>query len=130
MRDFIGLGYSELTKDFCTCKGQQPRYSCTLHCNRLIPTKIFVKTVIIPTHFQLKKFLRGRIEDLRLGTKIWENLCRFCLLRKDFVSKFDQVSTLNYYCYLCYFGLGKLYDWGQITVILSGSIVFFSKGKS
>ncbi|OAD66564.1 hypothetical protein PHYBLDRAFT_189293 [Phycomyces blakesleeanus NRRL 1555(-)] len=31
---------------------------------------------------KLKKFLRGRIEDLRLGTKIRENLCRFCLLRK------------------------------------------------
>ncbi|OAD69162.1 hypothetical protein PHYBLDRAFT_66870 [Phycomyces blakesleeanus NRRL 1555(-)] len=44
---------------------------------------------------------------------ICENLCRFCLLRKDFVSKFDEVPTLNYYCYLYYFGLGKLYDWGQ-----------------
>ncbi|OAD66775.1 hypothetical protein PHYBLDRAFT_70237 [Phycomyces blakesleeanus NRRL 1555(-)] len=63
---------------------------------------------------KLKKFSRGRIEDLRLGTKIRENLCRFCLLRKDFVSKFDQVPTLNYYCYLYYFGLGKLYDWGQL----------------
>ncbi|OAD72669.1 hypothetical protein PHYBLDRAFT_73077 [Phycomyces blakesleeanus NRRL 1555(-)] len=62
---------------------------------------------------KLKKFLRGRIEDLRLGTKICENLCRFCLLRKDFVSKFGQVPTLNYYCYLYCFGLGKLYDWGQ-----------------
>ncbi|OAD67107.1 hypothetical protein PHYBLDRAFT_174493 [Phycomyces blakesleeanus NRRL 1555(-)] len=63
---------------------------------------------------KLKKFLRGRIEDLRLGTKIRENLCRFCLLRKDFISKFDQVPTLNYYCYLYYFGSGKLYDWGQL----------------
>ncbi|OAD76930.1 hypothetical protein PHYBLDRAFT_62885 [Phycomyces blakesleeanus NRRL 1555(-)] len=62
---------------------------------------------------KLKKFLRGRIEDLRLETKICENLCRFCLLRKDFVSKFDEVSTLNYYCFLYYFGSGKLYDWGQ-----------------
>ncbi|OAD72665.1 hypothetical protein PHYBLDRAFT_187145 [Phycomyces blakesleeanus NRRL 1555(-)] len=62
---------------------------------------------------RLKKFLRERIEDLRLGTKIRENLYRFCLLRKDFVSKFDQVPTLNYYCYLYYFGSGKLYDWGQ-----------------
>ncbi|OAD65561.1 hypothetical protein PHYBLDRAFT_165961 [Phycomyces blakesleeanus NRRL 1555(-)] len=53
----------------------------------------------------LKKFLRGRIEDLRLETKIRENLYRFCLLRKDFVSKFDQVPKLNYYCYLYYFGL-------------------------
>ncbi|OAD75483.1 hypothetical protein PHYBLDRAFT_166719 [Phycomyces blakesleeanus NRRL 1555(-)] len=65
-------------------------------------------------YLELKKFLRGRIEDLRLETKIRENLCRFCLLRKDFVSKFDEVPTLNYYCYLYYFGLGKLYDWGQI----------------
>ncbi|OAD73250.1 hypothetical protein PHYBLDRAFT_168603 [Phycomyces blakesleeanus NRRL 1555(-)] len=62
---------------------------------------------------KLKKFLRGRIEDLRLGTKICENLCRFCLFRKDFVSKFDKVPTLNYYCYLYYFGSEKLYDWGQ-----------------
>ncbi|OAD81554.1 hypothetical protein PHYBLDRAFT_184638 [Phycomyces blakesleeanus NRRL 1555(-)] len=61
----------------------------------------------------LKKFLRGRIQDLKLGTKIRENFCRFCLLRKDFVSKFDEVPTLNYYCYLYCFGLGKLYDWGQ-----------------
>ncbi|OAD79869.1 hypothetical protein PHYBLDRAFT_162923 [Phycomyces blakesleeanus NRRL 1555(-)] len=62
-------------------------------------------------YLALKKFLRGRIEDLRLGMKIRENLCRFCLLRKDFVSKFDQAPTLNYYCYLYYFGSGKLYDW-------------------
>ncbi|OAD67753.1 hypothetical protein PHYBLDRAFT_174078 [Phycomyces blakesleeanus NRRL 1555(-)] len=38
---------------------------------------------------------------------------QFCLLRKGFVSKFYQVLTLNYYCYLYYFGSGKLYDWGQ-----------------
>ncbi|OAD68583.1 hypothetical protein PHYBLDRAFT_63508 [Phycomyces blakesleeanus NRRL 1555(-)] len=63
---------------------------------------------------KLKKFLRERIEDLRLGTKICENLCRFYLLRKDLISKFDQVPTLNYYCYLYYFGSGKLYDWGQL----------------
>ncbi|OAD78089.1 hypothetical protein PHYBLDRAFT_68407 [Phycomyces blakesleeanus NRRL 1555(-)] len=62
---------------------------------------------------KLKKFLRGKIEDLRLRMKICENLCRFCLLRKDLVSKFDEVPTLNYYCYLYYSGSGKLYDWGQ-----------------
>ncbi|OAD80846.1 hypothetical protein PHYBLDRAFT_161484 [Phycomyces blakesleeanus NRRL 1555(-)] len=67
---------------------------------------------------KLKKFLRGRIEDLRLETKICEKLCRFCLLRKDFVSKFDQVPTLNYYCYLYYFGSGKLYDWGQFNNLI------------
>ncbi|OAD78064.1 hypothetical protein PHYBLDRAFT_68433 [Phycomyces blakesleeanus NRRL 1555(-)] len=65
---------------------------------------------------KLKKFFRGRIEDLRFGTKIRENLCTFCLLRKDFISKFDPVPTLNYYCYLYCFGLGKLYDWGQLQV--------------
>ncbi|OAD67600.1 hypothetical protein PHYBLDRAFT_73292 [Phycomyces blakesleeanus NRRL 1555(-)] len=79
---------------------------------------------------KLKKFLRGRIEDLRLGTKIRENLCRFCLLRKDFVSKFDEVPTLNYYCYLYYFRLGKLYDWGQVCspneVLTSKVNVFMS----
>ncbi|OAD79339.1 hypothetical protein PHYBLDRAFT_58388 [Phycomyces blakesleeanus NRRL 1555(-)] len=76
---------------------------------------ILLQTFLITTKscLSLKKFLRERIEDLRLGTKIRENLCRFCLLRKDFVSKFDQVPTLNYYCYLYCFGLGRLYDWGQ-----------------
>ncbi|OAD72635.1 hypothetical protein PHYBLDRAFT_73365 [Phycomyces blakesleeanus NRRL 1555(-)] len=34
-------------------------------------------------------------------------------IEKDLVSKFDEVPTLNYYCYLYYFGSGKLYDWGQ-----------------
>ncbi|OAD79479.1 hypothetical protein PHYBLDRAFT_162547 [Phycomyces blakesleeanus NRRL 1555(-)] len=72
---------------------------------------------------KLKKFLRERIEDLRLGTKICENLFRFCLLRKDFVSKFDQVPTLNYYCYLYYFGSGKLYDWGQSKLIYNNNKV-------
>ncbi|OAD78834.1 hypothetical protein PHYBLDRAFT_163926 [Phycomyces blakesleeanus NRRL 1555(-)] len=39
---------------------------------------------------------------------------QFCLLRKNFVSKFDEVLTLNYHCYLYCFGSGKLYDWDQI----------------
>ncbi|KAL0075351.1 hypothetical protein F4703DRAFT_1920320 [Phycomyces blakesleeanus] len=58
MRDFIGLGYSELTKDFRTCEGQQPS---TLHRIRPIPTKISVKTVIIPTHFQITVILSSSI---------------------------------------------------------------------
>ncbi|KAL0089491.1 hypothetical protein F4703DRAFT_1940961 [Phycomyces blakesleeanus] len=43
MRDFIGLGYSELTKDFRTCEGQQPS---TLHRIRPIPTKIFITVIL------------------------------------------------------------------------------------
>ncbi|OAD66812.1 hypothetical protein PHYBLDRAFT_70195 [Phycomyces blakesleeanus NRRL 1555(-)] len=58
MRDFIGLGYSELTKDFRTCEGQQPS---TLHRIRPIPTKISVKTVIIPTHCKITVILSSSI---------------------------------------------------------------------
>ncbi|OAD72013.1 hypothetical protein PHYBLDRAFT_68710 [Phycomyces blakesleeanus NRRL 1555(-)] len=50
---------------------------------------------------KLKNFLRGRIEDLRLGTKIRENLCRFCLLRKIclnevLTSKVNVFMSYNY----------------------------------
>ncbi|OAD69771.1 hypothetical protein PHYBLDRAFT_171795 [Phycomyces blakesleeanus NRRL 1555(-)] len=48
------------------------------------------------THWGSRSILvRGRIEDLRLGTKIRENLCWFCLLRKDFVSKFDEENYMT-----------------------------------
>ncbi|OAD70522.1 hypothetical protein PHYBLDRAFT_171272 [Phycomyces blakesleeanus NRRL 1555(-)] len=49
---------------------------------RLTNTKVLLQACHLLWWLKLKKFLRGRIEDLRLGMKIRENLCRFCLLRK------------------------------------------------
>ncbi|OAD74612.1 hypothetical protein PHYBLDRAFT_67474 [Phycomyces blakesleeanus NRRL 1555(-)] len=46
-----------------------------------------------------------------------ESIQQACLLRKDLVSKFDKIPTLNYYCYLYYFGLEKLYAWGQKIIM-------------